>query len=202
MGCCSSRLARKGPRPGQTPTPSIAAPFLSTMPQYAEQNTGPINAQDIVFSCCVCHDTLSEVYDEPDRHLGLHHQPNQAEGRITKLYLTACAHVVCAKHLEGGGESPDIAVKCLWPELIPSASRCTFPSVGAAPQGALPFLQGFQNRRHIAVSFCHQWNQPYRLPYTNPSGVLRLPSGEHQRRRPKLCGSACRLSSLPRASMN
>ena len=147
MGCCSSRLARKGPRPGQNPTPSIAAPFLSTMPQYAEQNTGPISAQDIVFSCCVCHDTLSEVYDEPDRHLGLHHQPNQAEGRITKLYLTACAHVVCAKHLEGGGKSPDTAVKCLWPELIPSASRCTFPSVGAAPQGILPFLQGYQNRR-------------------------------------------------------
>lgn len=103
MGCCSSRLARKGPRSGQSSALSIAAPFLSMMPEHAELNTGSITAQDIVFSCCVCHDTLSQVYDEPDRQAGLHHQPNQAEGRITRLYLTACAHVVCAKHVEGGG---------------------------------------------------------------------------------------------------
>ena len=81
--------------------PKPAPPALQKM---AVQVTSSATPQDIIFSCCICFDTLAEVYKREDRRIGLHHEPNQRYGRITRLYLTGCAHVVCAEHLEGGGK--------------------------------------------------------------------------------------------------
>ncbi|KAL8914418.1 MAG: hypothetical protein Q9171_000923 [Xanthocarpia ochracea] len=41
-----------------------------------------------------------EGYPEEE---GLHQGTDNTNGAITKLWLTECAHVTCAKHLEGGG---------------------------------------------------------------------------------------------------
>jgi len=61
---------------------------------------GPL---DIIFSCCICQDTPSRIYEEPDDRLALRQNKDRQWGRIAKLYLTGCAHVVCTKHFEGGG---------------------------------------------------------------------------------------------------
>lgn len=70
---------------------------------------------DIIFSCTVCGATLDEVYSEPDVNGGLGATSDSEDGNgglgstsdsedisIVRLYLTHCAHLTCAKHLEGG----------------------------------------------------------------------------------------------------
>ncbi|KAL8928370.1 MAG: hypothetical protein Q9172_000962 [Xanthocarpia lactea] len=58
---------------------------------------------DFILSCSICQDTLSTVYAQHDNNEGLHQGTDNTNGAITKLWLTECAHVTCAKHLEGGG---------------------------------------------------------------------------------------------------
>lgn len=62
-----------------------------------------LSATDILVSCSVCQDTLSSIYAEDDGNLGLRKSDDPHNGRITKLWLTECAHLSCGKHLEGGG---------------------------------------------------------------------------------------------------
>ncbi|KAL8832680.1 MAG: hypothetical protein Q9191_000133 [Dirinaria sp. TL-2023a] len=54
---------------------------------------------DIVFSCHICQACPSVIYGDEAQSLGFNQAP------ITKLYLTDCGHVICAKHFDGGGES-------------------------------------------------------------------------------------------------
>lgn len=61
---------------------------------------------DIVLSCSICQETLSTIYADDDGNSGLLRDkggPN--DGKITKLWLTECAHLTCGKHLPGGGQS-------------------------------------------------------------------------------------------------
>ena len=60
---------------------------------------------DFILSCSICQDTLSTVYAQHENKEGLHQGTDNTNGAITKLWLTECAHVTCAKHLEGGGKS-------------------------------------------------------------------------------------------------
>ena len=74
-----------------------------------------VSPLDIIFSCCVCQDTLSNIYKEPDDRLALRQNEN-AFRRITKIYLTGCAHVICTKHFEGGGVYSQVH-EMTYPEL-------------------------------------------------------------------------------------
>ncbi len=60
---------------------------------------------DVIFTCTVCGKTLDSIYLESDDNLGLRSPPDFDNGRIVKLWLTECAHLTCAKHLEGGGSN-------------------------------------------------------------------------------------------------
>ena len=57
---------------------------------------------NFILSCSICQDTLSTLYAQPDKD-GLRQGTDNYDGAITKLWLTECAHLTCAKHLEGGG---------------------------------------------------------------------------------------------------
>ncbi|KAL8883058.1 MAG: hypothetical protein Q9198_000043 [Flavoplaca austrocitrina] len=57
---------------------------------------------DFILSCSICQDTLSTLYAQSDKD-GLRQGTDDYDGAITKLWLTECAHVTCAKHMEGGG---------------------------------------------------------------------------------------------------
>jgi len=61
------------------------------------------NPLDIIFSCTVCGETLDEIYSEPAGNGGLRSTSDFEDGSIVRLYATQCAHLICAKHLEGGG---------------------------------------------------------------------------------------------------
>ena len=143
MGSRISRLVRKVP-PRHLPSPSIASSSvvsssidsfsdLSMMAHVPVRGASPVTPQDIIFSCCICQATLSEVYDERDQYIGLHHEPGQPTGRITKLYLTECAHVVCAKHLEGGGKCRRDSIA-----IAETKSKPTYQGAPFYPQNQLP----------------------------------------------------------------
>jgi hypothetical protein len=63
----------------------------------------PATLQDIVFSCEICHATISEIYASPESNRGIHGGSREEQGIVTKLWITDCAHVTCTKHLVGGG---------------------------------------------------------------------------------------------------
>ena len=66
---------------------------------------------EIIFSCQVCLATISEIYRDQDSDKGFRDRPTDQEDPadappekpVTKLWLTECAHLTCAVHLEGGG---------------------------------------------------------------------------------------------------
>lgn len=60
----------------------------------------------IVFSCGICQATIPEVYSTKDSNLGFHSDSGGDNGVVTKLWIAECSHIMCSKHLPGGGESP------------------------------------------------------------------------------------------------
>lgn len=70
---------------------------------------------DIVLSCTICQETLSTIYADIDRSPGLRQNGEEPHtSKITKLWLTECAHLTCGKHLPGGGKS----ARCQRHELL------------------------------------------------------------------------------------
>ncbi|ORY09134.1 hypothetical protein BCR34DRAFT_381973 [Clohesyomyces aquaticus] len=63
----------------------------------------PVTPLDVVFSCGVCHETFADIYGGCATVEGLSDGINPKERLVTKLWLSACCHVYCGKHLEGGG---------------------------------------------------------------------------------------------------
>ncbi|KAF2742018.1 hypothetical protein M011DRAFT_413448, partial [Sporormia fimetaria CBS 119925] len=63
-----------------------------------------ITPLDIIFSCNVCNATFTDVYRDGEQPT---HMPsdgiNPKDRTVTRLFLAACCHVFCSKHLEGGG---------------------------------------------------------------------------------------------------
>ncbi|KAG9632893.1 hypothetical protein KCU64_g16051, partial [Aureobasidium melanogenum] len=66
----------------------------------AAESDSPKHLQplDLIFSCNICHDSISDMPNPlPDE--------KELEGirkPVAKLWMTECAHLICAKHLEGG----------------------------------------------------------------------------------------------------
>lgn len=59
---------------------------------------------DIVLSCTICQDTFSTIYADGAQDNGLRRDDEVPHNnRITKLWLTECAHLTCGRHLPGGG---------------------------------------------------------------------------------------------------
>ena len=64
-----------------------------------------LSPADIVLSCTICQETLSSIYTDNDQHNGLRKDnEDPRDSKITKLWLTECAHLTCGKHLPGGGK--------------------------------------------------------------------------------------------------
>lgn len=66
--------------------------------------TSSLSAIEIILSCSICQDTLSNIYAEDDENRGLRKSNDPEDGRVTKLWLTECAHLCCGKHFERGGK--------------------------------------------------------------------------------------------------
>ncbi|CAD0108782.1 unnamed protein product [Aureobasidium uvarum] len=61
--------------------------------------TEPLQPLDLIFSCNICHDSIHDIRSPV-------HDGQELEGirrPVAKLWMTECAHLICAKHLERGG---------------------------------------------------------------------------------------------------
>jgi len=78
--------------------------MASKKPPQAPDEATPL---DVIFSCSVCGDTLTDVYEgHSETVLGLSDGFNTKDRLVTRLYVASCCHVICIKHIEGGrGES-------------------------------------------------------------------------------------------------
>ncbi|KAF2118004.1 hypothetical protein BDV96DRAFT_489107 [Lophiotrema nucula] len=62
------------------------------------------SALDVIFACCICQATVSDIYDGNDESVqGLSDGINPKDRIVSRLWLTSCCHVMCNKHIEGGG---------------------------------------------------------------------------------------------------
>ena len=77
------------------------APVASS-PPTSDDDKFPL--EEIVFSCCVCQATVSEVYATVESNHGFHSGSGDEHGIVTKMWIAGCSHVTCAKHLENGGK--------------------------------------------------------------------------------------------------
>ena len=70
-----------------------------------EPDADDLPLEFIVFSCGICQATLPEVYATRESNHGFHSGSGDDEGIVTKLWIGECSHIMCGKHLPGGGES-------------------------------------------------------------------------------------------------
>lgn len=63
-----------------------------------------VSVAELVFSCCLCQATVTDVYATVESNHGFHSGSSGEDGIVTKMYIGECSHVVCSKHLENGGK--------------------------------------------------------------------------------------------------
>ncbi|KAI4842615.1 hypothetical protein E4T44_07207 [Aureobasidium sp. EXF-8845] len=60
--------------------------------------TKPLQPLDLIFSCNICHESIRDISSPVQETREL----EGASKPAAKLWMTECAHLICAKHLEGG----------------------------------------------------------------------------------------------------
>ena len=71
-------------------------------------NADDVAVEQIVFSCTICQATPSEVYTTTESNKGFHSGSGDEAGIVTKMWISQCSHITCAKHLENGGMQTDL----------------------------------------------------------------------------------------------
>ena len=74
--------------------------------QASSDNEGEVPdlpLEQIVFSCSVCQATASELYARTESNKGFSSGDSGDEGIVVKLWIAQCSHILCNKHLPGGG---------------------------------------------------------------------------------------------------
>lgn len=77
--------------------------------QASSDNEGEVPdlpLEQIVFSCSVCQATASELYARTESNKGFNSGDSGDsgdEGIVVKLWIAQCSHILCNKHLPGGG---------------------------------------------------------------------------------------------------
>lgn len=109
-----------------------------TLSDMQEPRGRDITVQDIVFACEICQVTAAELYAIPESSKGLSGVCGEKQNIVTKLWITECAHVVCNRHLEGGGTvvMEQLAMMSILTEFFFRPSRA-FPPRGLTSQNEL-----------------------------------------------------------------
>ncbi|KJX99836.1 hypothetical protein TI39_contig350g00023 [Zymoseptoria brevis] len=61
-----------------------------------------ITIEEIIFSCDVCQAVVSDIYATKDSNHGFSSGDGDENGTVARLWMGACTHIFCSKHLEGG----------------------------------------------------------------------------------------------------
>lgn len=58
---------------------------------------------DIIFNCGICHDSLRDIYAASEDNKGFGDGRDVGQTTVNKFWIAECGHLICAKHIEGGG---------------------------------------------------------------------------------------------------
>ncbi|KAF2275222.1 uncharacterized protein EI97DRAFT_81631 [Westerdykella ornata] len=129
-----------------------------------EPNPDGVTPLDVIFSCCVCNASFSEVYSgEQNTVQMLSDGINPKDRIVTRLFFASCCHVFCTKHLEGGG-APFHAAGTRPRAACPVCSK----------EGELYSIRGFSPGEYDpAIPACWFVTPPVKLE-TNEKGMEAL----------------------------
>jgi len=74
-------------------------------PASDASSTRDADLPDIIFSCGVCQKTASEIYATTESNKGFQSDSGDEDGAVTRLWISECSHLMCGRHLPGGGMS-------------------------------------------------------------------------------------------------
>jgi hypothetical protein len=102
----------------------------------------PLQPLDLIFSCNICHESIRDI----PSHVQDAKELEGVRKPAAKLWMTECAHLICAKHLEGGGT--------WWPRsssdtALMSSTAPPFHPAGQAPRAVCPVCVNRQNNRAL-----------------------------------------------------
>jgi hypothetical protein len=72
------------------------------LPEVSEE--GPVPIEELVFSCCMCQATPTEVYATVESTHGFNSGGSGEDDIVTKMWITSCSHITCSVHLQDGGK--------------------------------------------------------------------------------------------------
>jgi hypothetical protein len=76
-------------------------------PSSDSSSAESLSLPEIIFGCGICQASVTEIYATPESNKGFHSgSGDDDDGIVTRLWIAECSHVICGKHLAGGGQSP------------------------------------------------------------------------------------------------
>lgn len=125
--------------------------------------TKPLQPLDLVFSCNVCHDSIRDICSPLQDEKGL----DGTQKPVAKLWMTECAHLICAKHLAGGGKR---RLPFFWSTLMLFSSSIS--SRRASTTRCMSGLCWPAKQPCTQADVCHQWLYQRRIRSRHPSPLL------------------------------
>lgn len=153
---------------------TLTATFRMTI-THSNATQSSTTAIEIILSCSVCADTLSTINAEGYECHGLRKTDDPNSSRVTKLWLTECAHLCCTKHFEGGGR---LISDTMYLQIVLKCDRCPgvpFYPNQQAPRAPCPFCV-VENNDHSEKSLFYINGPAIGEHDPNiPSGYFQIP---------------------------
>ena len=143
--------------------------------------TSHVSPLDLIFSCTVCQDTLSDVYAVPDDADGLRRGKDPATNIIPRLWLTECAHVTCGKHFDGGGRCSSLFFpyntnhECQARHFIQKANNLVRPALIAKPRKQTTRAKPFSGSMGVHLANTTRISQKHTSRYHRSSSQETIP---------------------------
>lgn len=89
----------------QPPFHSSNLDVIATMVPSSRHEDGDVEVavEELIFSCSICQATVSDVYSTSESNKGFHSGSGDEDCIVAKLWIAECSHIICSKHLDGGG---------------------------------------------------------------------------------------------------
>ena len=103
MRCPTPPLQIRHTRPPSLPQHNCIISMAPAEPTSDASSAESLDLPEIIFSYGICQASVTEVYATTESNKGFHSGSGDDDGIVTRLWIAECSHVVCGKHLPGGG---------------------------------------------------------------------------------------------------
>ena len=156
-------------------------------------SSGSLRPVEIIFSCQICYTPISEIYKDVELDKGFRDTHDAfSERTVTKLWLADCCHLMCGKHLEGGGKPADHSILA---EFMTDSVRTGVPlhPSGQVPEAPCPICvaekRDHDKKKLFGIRGCLEGQYDKQIPgaYFN-TPPIRLDSSGQGMEALRVCG--------------